>query len=325
MYRPLKSTTPSQIQAVNEAVYTKPSKVETVKTSYGDVQATVYGDLTKDVPPIVTYHAMGINHVACFQRFFNMAKHDHVIRHFPVIHIDAPGHTYGAPNLPSSIEAFDSEVLAQGVEDVVKKFSLEKIIPFGVGLGATVMMLYAKRNPGMCRGLILVCPQADSACWTDKLSAMTERASEWAFGSGMRQWLYTRFFPNRVPGTVKEYFKSELTAINLTNALKWYRGYLNRTDKLKDVKEVTTKAIVFIGERWPYASEGLRVQSNLKPDRTDYILVDENGVLMTETAPDKLLGPLELFFNALGFYDERLEKRFAAKSKTLLEKEVSSG
>jgi len=315
MYRPLKSNVGSHLQshgALLAAASKEPDRVVEVKTSYGISKAYIHGDLTSDLPPILTFHDMGLNHVACFQSFFNFAQDSKILKYFPVVHIDAPGQWYGAPDLAPSIDALDFEELSKGIDEVVKELGLKKVIGFGIGTGASVMLLFAKRLPRLCQGLILLNPTANSAAWTD---VPYSYAGTWFGGSSvykrsMHSYLINRYFAfrRRVPLNVLEYFKEELNQLNPNNVLKYYQGYLNRKDITEDIKKVTTRSIVFIGEHSATSSESLRVQGNLMLDRTDYIIVKQGGVLLTESNPKRLMKTLELFFNTLGFFEDRLEQ-----------------
>jgi len=322
MYRPLKSNAGSPLQshgAVLEAASSKPDRVIEVKTSYGICKAFIHGDLTIDLPPIITYHDMGVNHVACFQSFFNYAQDSKVLHHFPVIHIDAPGQWYGAPDLAKSIDALDFEELSQGIDLVVAELGLKKVIGFGVGTGASVMLLFAKRRPELCHGLVLVNPTANAAAWTDiPYSYVGAWFGESSFYKrSMNNYFLTRYFAirKRVPLNILEYFREELNQLNHSNVLRYYQGYLNRKDITEELKKVTTRSIVYIGDHCGNSSESLRVQGKLMLDRTDYIIVKHGGVLLTESNPKKLVTTLDLFFNTMGFFEDRLDKMSEVQKK----------
>jgi len=322
MYRPLKSNVGSHLQsheAVLEAASSKPDRIVEVKTSYGVCKAFVHGDLTIDLPSILTFHDMGLNHVGCFQSFFNFAQNSEILPHFPVVHIDAPGQWYGAPDLATSIDAFDFDELSKGIDLVVAELGLKKVIGFGIGTGASVLLLFARRRPELCHGLILLNPTANAAAWTDLPYSF---AGTWFGGSSvykrsMHSYFINRYFPlrKRVPLNVLEYFKEELNQLNPSNVLRYYQGYLSRKDITEDLKKVTTRSIVFIGDHCGSSSESLRVQGKLMLDRTDYIIVKHGGVLLTESDPKKLVKTLELFFNALGFFEKGLKRMSEVQEK----------
>jgi len=73
---------------------------------------------------------------------------------------------------------------------------------------------------------------------------------------------------------VLEYIKWELNQLNPSNVLRYYQGYLTRKDITKELKKVTTRAIVFIGDYCDSLSESLRVQDKLMLDWTGYIIVN---------------------------------------------------
>jgi len=322
MYQPLinndRNTRQNVISSIAEHDDT-PTETKVVKTDYGDLNVTIAGTIEPSGrPPIVTYHDIGMSHVACFQNFFNVIKRSgHVMADFPIVHIDAPGHSSGAEDLPDSIDAFDLEELSKGVEEVVKMLKVRRAFCFGLGAGATVMTLFAGRRPDLCHGLILVNPTASPPSWFSTGQRWLERA----FGSvghkaelaSARSTLLKRWFPSGIgPPNVLQYFTSETHALNEKNFLKYYRGFRARKDVSEKVKAIKNKSIVFIGRSADY-KEGLYVQSLLPPDRTDYIMERYHAVLMTETAVPKMLSPLKLWFEALGFFPPR-PKLTAAKA-----------
>ncbi|XP_066289004.1 protein NDRG3-like isoform X1 [Branchiostoma lanceolatum] len=67
-----------------------------VETSRGTMKVAVQGNRAK--PAILTYHDIGLNHVTCFQNFFNYEEMQVILKNFCVYHVNAPGqHMDAAP------------------------------------------------------------------------------------------------------------------------------------------------------------------------------------------------------------------------------------
>ncbi|KAI8491044.1 Protein ndrg3 [Branchiostoma belcheri] len=62
---------------------------EDVETSRGTMKVAVQGNRAK--PAILTYHDIGLNHVTCFQNFFNYEEMQVILKNFCVYHVNAPG------------------------------------------------------------------------------------------------------------------------------------------------------------------------------------------------------------------------------------------
>ncbi|XP_064641167.1 protein NDRG3-like isoform X11 [Lineus longissimus] len=73
-----------------------------IDTAVGVLHVAVQGDRSK--PAILTYHDLGLNHMTCFQGFFNFADMQPLLRHFCVYHVNAPGQQEGAIPLTHSVE-----------------------------------------------------------------------------------------------------------------------------------------------------------------------------------------------------------------------------
>ncbi|XP_064641158.1 protein NDRG3-like isoform X3 [Lineus longissimus] len=80
-----------------------------IDTAVGVLHVAVQGDRSK--PAILTYHDLGLNHMTCFQGFFNFADMQPLLRHFCVYHVNAPGQQEGAIPLTHSEKKDEREVL----------------------------------------------------------------------------------------------------------------------------------------------------------------------------------------------------------------------
>lgn len=190
-------------------------------TEYGRMRVTIEGDLQSGRPVIMTYHDIGINHVACFQSFFSIVStYPNILRYFVVIHIDAPGHHYDTTASDEQLnsnenkikmkenkdtneektETFEMSKLASLIETIVYELKIKRFFGFGVGAGCNVWLEYAKQNntsnfdSNILRGLILVNPTNADPSW-----------SEWgvnhmfSFMGSQTQWLRNVFFGSMVP------------------------------------------------------------------------------------------------------------------------------
>lgn len=68
-----------------------------VETPYGNFHVAIQGDRSKVA--ILTFHDIGLNHVTCFQGFFNFSDIQPILKHFCVYHVNAPGQEEGSLHL----------------------------------------------------------------------------------------------------------------------------------------------------------------------------------------------------------------------------------
>ncbi|RRT59453.1 hypothetical protein GW17_00010642 [Ensete ventricosum] len=65
-----------------------------VKTRFGEVSVTVFGD--KEKPALITYPDVALNYVSCFQGLFSCPEAASLFLHsFCIYHISPPGHEVG--------------------------------------------------------------------------------------------------------------------------------------------------------------------------------------------------------------------------------------
>eukprot|EP00808_Paulinella_micropora_P005581 g14257.t1 len=112
-----------------------------IDTNYGPLNITIEGKLEQWV--IFTYHDAGLDHTSCFDSFFNFARSANpIFQKLAVVHIDAPGQTAGASEIPDSVPYLDMEELTEQVEVVRKELKLKSFIGMGIGAGAYIMANY---------------------------------------------------------------------------------------------------------------------------------------------------------------------------------------
>lgn len=282
-------------------------------TEYGQQKVQVRGELKNCAGIILTYHDVGMNHQTCFRGFFNYAKRS-VLQYFAVVHVDAPGHHYGAED--SSAVAFDFMALAQQVEEVRKELGIKKkIILMGAGAGARVLAIYAGLFPGNVSGYIaLGGGVSDAGLMEWGSSMMGGLFGGWQmWEDGTRQALLNRWFSQPMPREIGEFFSHHFEQINWMNVKKFIAGYTNRIDLVewRRLRKLDCNCLCLCGENSSEAKETLKLQRHLPRGRTDYMLLPRGGIILTEERPQDILEPIVLLLQTLGYLEDRLRYQYA--------------
>uniref|UniRef100_A0AAQ4PLJ3 N-myc downstream regulated 1b n=1 Tax=Gasterosteus aculeatus aculeatus TaxID=481459 RepID=A0AAQ4PLJ3_GASAC len=129
---------------------------EHVETHYGNVHCIMTGTPKANLPVLLTFHDVGLNHKSCFDPLFIHEDMQEIIRHLPVCHIEAPGQHEGAKTLHDEYSYPSMDQLSEAVPAVLKHFGLCRVIGLGVGAGAYILAKFALNHPDMVDGLVLI-------------------------------------------------------------------------------------------------------------------------------------------------------------------------
>ncbi|XP_065570918.1 protein NDRG3-like [Artemia franciscana] len=219
----------SKSLAKNHTLYDE----EKVETSHGKLVVAVQGERSK--PAIITYHDLGLNHIANFQNFFNFSETKSFISNFCVYHVNAPGQEEGAKDLPHGFVYPTMDELAEQLVYIVAHFNLTRIIGLGVGVGANILARFATKYPEKVKGLILINTVSTAASWNErwnqKLNAY--HLNHTGMGQGTLDYLMDYFgleYQERQHDlhlTFREYLARH---VNPRNLALFINSYIERSD-----------------------------------------------------------------------------------------------
>ncbi|XP_064641171.1 protein NDRG3-like isoform X15 [Lineus longissimus] len=232
-----------------------------IDTAVGVLHVAVQGDRSK--PAILTYHDLGLNHMTCFQGFFNFADMQPLLRHFCVYHVNAPGQQEGAIPLTHSEKKDEREVLlaehsstespkrnrfslhrtgyptmdqlGEMILPVLQYYGLKRVIGFGVGAGANILCRFALQHPEKCDALFLVNCTATAAGWTEW---GYQKLNSWYLKMGVitattEEYLLWHWFGKEAKERntdLVHVFKDNIKQINPHNMASFIDAYVQRTD-----------------------------------------------------------------------------------------------
>ncbi|XP_022083948.1 protein NDRG3-like isoform X3 [Acanthaster planci] len=296
---------------------TVPYELVYVPDDNGIMLVAVQGDKTK--PAIITYHDIGLNHVTCFQGFFNFPDMTPILKQCCVYHVNAPGQEQGAHQLPEGKPYPDMDTLGEMLMSVVKHFGLKKFIGFGVGAGANILARFELAHPQLVEGLVLVNCTSKPATWGEwgqqKLSSFYLR------GKGMtsysQEYLLWHYFGKKTMESNHDLvtvFRENLAkSVNPYNLSLFIDSYIRRTDlkikrELDPVKKKATRtlkgAIMLIGgSNSPHLNDTVEMNARLDPENSTWIKMSDCGGMILEEQPAKLCESFRLFLQGLGYAD----------------------
>lgn len=260
--------------------------------------------------PIVTFHDVGLSASTCFASFFNYAHTSGTCpeaysasAHY---HITAAGCAPDAPALPVDHPYQSFEQLGKAVLLVLDAIGAKRIVGFGVGAGASVLVHAALVQPKSFAGLVLVSPLLRASGYAERAYSRMDGAVFRGLGLGRR--LKDRFLRRWLaPETIEE--NSELVAVlddsldrlNGGNVARFMEAEAWRDSLVDGLRSVPGKVLLFAGKG---AELHLRDASehfaHMDPAKTAFVDVPGAGSLVHEEHPDQVARALALFLQGFG-------------------------
>jgi len=289
-------------------------KEERIETAHGVLMVAIQGDQKN--PPLITYHDLGLNHVANFQAFFNFSEMRALIQNFCVYHINAPGQEEGAPTLPEGYVYPTMEDLSEQISDVVLHFNLKSFTGLGVGVGANILVRYALAHPEKVNTLCLLNCISTTAGWIEwgyqKLNARHLRSKGMTQGAlDYLMWHhFGRLTEERNHDLIhvyREYFEHHVNPINLALFID---SYIRRTDlainreldpsRKASVKTVRVPILNVTGALSPHVDDTVTFNSRLDPETSTWMKLQDCGMVLEEQ-PAKIVEAFRLFLQGHGY------------------------
>ncbi|XP_071496782.1 protein NDRG3-like isoform X1 [Diadema antillarum] len=290
-------------------------ELDFVETEWGNILVAIQGDRTK--PAILTYHDIGLNHVSCFQGFFNFPDMQPILKHFCVFHINAPGQEQGAAQLPEGFEYPDMDCLAETLISVLNHFRIKKFIGFGVGAGANILARFELSHPEYVEALILVNCVSTQSTWSEwfqqKVSAYYLKKN--GMTSYTQEYLLWHYFGKRTMETHHELvslFRENLAKnVNAFNLSLFVNSYIKRSDlnikreldknKQKNTRFIKAHSILIVGANSPHVNDSVEMNGRMDPSRSQWMKVADCGGMILEEQPAKLAESIRLFLQGQGY------------------------
>ncbi|XP_061572433.1 protein NDRG1-A-like [Cololabis saira] len=309
-----------------DAVFDTHVTEEHVETHYGDVHCIMSGTARANRPAILTFHDVGLNHKSCFETLFNHEDVQEIIRHLPVLHVEAPGQHEGAKNLPASYNYPSMDQLSEALPAVLKHFNLRTVIGLGVGAGAYILAKFALNHPDLVDGLVLINinPNADGI-----MDAVANKITDWTHT--LPDKVITHLFGKDEIQTnhdlVATYRHYITTTMNQHNVIQFFHSY-NSRGALEverpvpganiNARTLKCSSLLVVGDNSPVVEAVVDCNSKLNPNKTTLLKMADCGGLPQVDQPAKVIEALKYFIQGLGYLSSagmtRLRSRTASGS-----------
>ncbi|XP_019638257.1 PREDICTED: protein NDRG3-like isoform X4 [Branchiostoma belcheri] len=289
---------------------------EDVETSRGTMKVAVQGNRAK--PAILTYHDIGLNHVTCFQNFFNYEEMQVILKNFCVYHVNAPGQHMDATPMDVHLYHYPTmDELAVMLEAVLEHFNLKRVIGFGVGAGGNVLSRFALNNRNKIDGLVLINTVCTAVGWTEWAY---QKWNNWYLFSnqmteGTVDYLLWHYFGSKTMAghhdLVHAYRENLVRSVNPVNLAMFVDSYIKRNDmglhrevdpaKKKVQKTIKCPVLLVGGDYSPHIDDVVEMNSRLDPVETQWIKMADCGGMVLEEQPGKMCEAFKLFLQGMGY------------------------
>ncbi|EGC32606.1 hypothetical protein DICPUDRAFT_57015 [Dictyostelium purpureum] len=259
-----------------------------------------------NMPTIISYHDLGLNHSTCFSPFFNHPNMKNILPYLNIIHIDAPGHEFNSESIPSSQYPTIYE-MAEDIQYVVDYFKIKMFIGLGAGAGGCVLTQYATLFPKTIMGLILVGSVIKSFSWLDWVKSWVELTTLPSLKNptGVRNYLINHYYADNLEETnpdLLENIKREMLLINPDNLYHYVHSFVKREDIKEDqIKALSCKVLLVVGKDSSYREDIIDLFSHFNPRNSTILQVQDCGILVTAEKPGDIIEPFKLFMQGIGY------------------------
>lgn len=246
---------------------------------------------------------------ASFSSFFQACRQenacpqvDHANAHY---HTHFPGHATDSPNLPRTTDVSMGE-LVRAVLTFMTRLSIERLIGFGVGLGAQVLLRAAVIQPQKITGLMLISPVIAPCSQLERFGITAERFFTYQLGLGLTRRLKDRFLIRWLSdhsraqtfGAVIS-VEEDLDRRNCNNVLRLLVEDIWRGDCASLIAQLKCRVLLITGKASSLHFHVSDYFSEFDAERCSWLDVPEVGSLVQEEAPDRVTTSLSLFLQGI--------------------------
>ncbi|XP_029307057.1 protein NDRG1-like [Cottoperca gobio] len=299
---------------------------EHIETYYGNVHCIMTGTPRANLPAILTFHDVGLNHKSCFETMFKHEDMREIVRHLPVCHVEAPGQHEGAKTLHSVYTYPTMDQLSESLPVVLKHFGLRRVIGVGVGAGAYILAKFALNHPDLVDGLVLININPNSEGLIDSVAS---KITEWTHT--LPDTILSHFFRkdeietnHDLIATYRHYITATMDESNVSHFLRSYNSRnaleVERPIPGGNINARTLKCatLLVVGDNSPVVEAVVDCNSKLDPTKTTLLKMADCGGLPQADQPAKVIEAMKYFIQGMGYLSSasmtRLRSRTASSS-----------
>uniref|UniRef100_A0A8C2X3K9 Protein NDRG2 n=1 Tax=Cyclopterus lumpus TaxID=8103 RepID=A0A8C2X3K9_CYCLU len=282
---------------------------EHVETHYGNVHCIMTGTPKANLPVVLTFHDVGLNHKSCFDTLFNHEDMREIIRHLPVCHVEAPGQHEGAKTLHAEYSYPSMDQLSEALPAVLKHFG---VIGLGVGAGAYILAKFALNHPDLVDGLVLININPSAEGLMDSVASKVSSIRGVITHNACR----IRYLPSInttccIDNKAKLQWRCFLRSYNNRTALEVERPVAGGNINARTLKCST---LLVVGDNSPAVEAVVDCNSKLDPTKTTLLKMADCGGLPQVDQPAKVIEALKYFIQGMGYSDAEYKKHLSSLS-----------
>ncbi|XP_072885019.1 protein NDRG2-like isoform X2 [Hemitrygon akajei] len=304
---------PAQEAPIAAAILLDEGQEYDVETPFGSVHVTIHGSPRGNRPAILTYHDVGLNHKTCFNSLFKFEDMLEITKNFVVCHIDALGQQEGAAPFPTGYQYPSMEQLCEMLTCVLQYFNFRSIIGVGVGAGAYILAMFAKFNPDLVEGLVLLNIDHNAKGWIDwaasKISGLTSSLSDMILAH-----LFSQEEMSNNCELVTTYRALLTDNRFLGNAEHFWNAYNSRRDldiEREGGGSLKCPVMLVVGDQAPHEDAVVECNSKLDPTQTSFLKMADGGGQPQITQPGKLAEAFKYFVQGMGYIPHVVHRRLS--------------
>ncbi|XP_037640212.1 protein NDRG1-like [Sebastes umbrosus] len=299
---------------------------EFVETHYGNVHCIMTGTPKANLPAILTFHDVGLNHKSCFEKLFEHEDMQEIIKHLPVCHVEAPGQHEGAKTLHSGYTYPSMDQLSEALPAVIKHFGLRRVIGLGVGAGAYILAKFALNHPELLDGLVLINinPSAEGI-----IDSVANKITDWThtLPDKVLSHLFAKDEIENNHDLIATYRHHITTTMNQENVSQFFRSYNSRNALEVErpvpggtitVRTLKCSSLLIVGDSSPYVEAVVDCNSKLNPVKATLLKMADCGGLPQVDQPAKVIEAMKYFIQGMGYMSSagmtRLRSRTSSSS-----------
>lgn len=220
-------------------------------------------------------------------------------------HTCFPGHEINAPNLFPQVDT-SLPAIVRAITTLIERYQISRLVGFGVGFGAVVLLRAAAQMSTKFAGLVMVSPVISPSPISERFHQITDGLVSRQLGLGLTRRTKDRFLARWLSDqTIEQHsgpgqaLEEELDRRNAHNVLHMLAEDTWREDSSKIINQVTTRILLITGKA---STLRYHVEDSIgyfDPKNTSRLDVPDVGSLVHCEDADRVARSLSLFLQGI--------------------------
>lgn len=196
--------------------------------------------------------------------------------------------------------------LVRAVISLIDRFSIRRVVGFGIGLGAVVLLRAAAAIPPKFCGLVLVSPMIAPSSMPERVSTSIDGFFSNQFSLGLTRRIKDQFLSRWLSDAIKaENFgvvnavEEDLDRRNPNNVLRILAEDTGRGDASQIISQITARVLLVTGKESSLHFHVADYINEFNAQNSSWLDVPDVGSLVHDEAADRVAKPLALFLQGI--------------------------